>query len=142
MKTQLLSILLIAFILGSCNDSSLIVENHHKDSIKKAQESIAIIEKPIVVKDPESSIYKGENLMRQSDCFSCHSVDEKIIGPSFTQISNRYDANKDKISYLINKVMNGGSGAWGQIPMQPHHQLNQGDVKEMVLYILSFSENK
>lgn len=87
----------------------------------------------------ETSTHKSnaELLMEKSDCYTCHSVDTKLIGPSFNEISKKYENNKESIQLLADKIINGGSGVWGEVPMQAHSQMSKEDATEMVNFILS-----
>jgi cytochrome c len=87
----------------------------------------------------ETSAYKSnaEMLMEKSDCYTCHSVDTKLIGPSFNEISKKYENNKESIQLLADKIINGGSAVWGEVPMQAHSQMSIEDATEMVNFILS-----
>lgn len=79
-------------------------------------------------------------LMSKSDCKACHAVDQKMVGPAFLDIANRYKKDRPAMSKLTGKVITGGAGNWGQIPMTPHPQLSKKDVAEMVSYILSLKK--
>jgi cytochrome c len=83
--------------------------------------------------DPE----KGRILISKSDCIACHKEKQKLIGPSYHDIAAKYAPTKHNIEYLTLKIVNGGSGVWGQIPMAAHPALSKVDVEEMVNYILS-----
>ncbi len=87
----------------------------------------------------ETSTHKSnaELLMEKSDCYTCHSVDTKLIGPSFNEISKKYENNNVSIQTLVDKIINGGSGVWGEVPMQAHSQMSIEDATEMVNFILS-----
>lgn len=80
---------------------------------------------------------KGESLIAASDCKSCHSVDKKSVGPTYKAVAERYRDNKDASDLLTKKIMNGGSGNWGEVAMAAHPGLEESDVKEMVSWILS-----
>ena len=80
---------------------------------------------------------KGEKLISTSDCLTCHKVDAKIVGPSYIDVANKYEATDENIEMLANKVIKGGAGAWGEIPMAPHPAISIDDAKEMVKYVLS-----
>jgi cytochrome c len=96
-----------------------------------------------VVKAVENSdllnIKNGEVLISKSDCLACHKVQDKLLGPSYKDIANKYAKNKPNIDYLVNKVKAGGSGVWGPIPMSPHPTLSDDDARDMMLYILSLN---
>ncbi|HEU4901219.1 MAG TPA: carbohydrate-binding protein, partial [Flavisolibacter sp.] len=78
----------------------------------------------------------GAALIAKSDCNTCHRVNQKLIGPSFTEIAKRYKTQA-AAGRLADKVIKGGAGIWGQVPMTPHPQLSKKDATEMVKYILS-----
>lgn len=80
---------------------------------------------------------KGEALISKSDCFACHKVNEKLLGPSYKDVANKYSNTKANVDYLVTKIKNGGSGVWGAIPMSPHPALSDDDAAAMVQYILS-----
>lgn len=80
---------------------------------------------------------KGLALIGQSDCLTCHKVDEAINGPSYRQVADKYaDQAPAIIPQLAEKVIKGGSGVWGSVPMLAHPSLSQEDAEAMVKYIL------
>lgn len=80
---------------------------------------------------------KGKELMAAQDCATCHKETEKVIGPSFKEIAAKYPNNAENIATLADKIISGGSGNWGEIPMAPHAGISKPDAEEMVKYILS-----
>jgi len=82
---------------------------------------------------------KGKALMDKSDCNACHSVDNKIVGPAFKDVAKKYKNDKAAVTKLSDKIIKGGAGAWGDIPMSPHPQISKADASEMVKYILSLA---
>ena len=84
-----------------------------------------------------ADIKKGELLISKSDCFACHKVQDKLLGPSYKDVANKYDNTKATIDYLVNKVKTGGSGVWGAVPMSPHPALSDDDARAMISYVLS-----
>lgn len=79
---------------------------------------------------------KGMELEAKSDCNTCHKIDEKLIGPSFREIAAKYPMNDAVIDSLSEKVIKGGAGNWGQVPMTPHPNLSKEDAKAIVKYVL------
>ena len=77
---------------------------------------------------------KGLALIAKNDCLTCHKVSEKLVGPAYRDVANKY-SSADLIM-LADKVMKGGSGVWGQIPMAPHNLLSKEDAEQIVKYIL------
>ncbi|MFM7672796.1 MAG: c-type cytochrome [Bacteroidota bacterium] len=89
-------------------------------------------------KDPSSdpNYQKGLALVGGSDCATCHRVAEKMIGPSYQDIANKYEGTDAQVSSLAQKILKGGAGVWGQVPMTAHPALSQADAETMVRYIL------
>ena len=87
-----------------------------------------------VTKDPA---YKaGLELVSKGDCATCHKVDEKMTGPSYRDIAAKYaNASDAEVSQVAQKIIKGGSGNWGEIPMTPHPALAEADAVAMVQYI-------
>ncbi|HKO78063.1 MAG TPA: c-type cytochrome [Flavobacterium sp.] len=83
---------------------------------------------------------EGEKIMAKQDCATCHKIDKKVIGPSYLDIAKKYPMNDKNISYLSDKIIKGGSGVWGAIPMAPHATLKKDDAKKIAKYILSLNK--
>lgn len=87
--------------------------------------------------DGNEDVKRGEALISKSDCLACHKVQDKLLGPSYKDVANKYPNNAATIAQLADKIKKGGSGVWGPIPMSPHPALSDDDAKAMVKYILS-----
>lgn len=79
----------------------------------------------------------GEKLINKSDCSGCHTKLTKIIGPAYIDIAKKYKPTEKNINHLADKVIKGGTGVWGTLPMTAHATLKKEDAKAMVKYILS-----
>jgi cytochrome c len=90
--------------------------------------------------DGFSAFSVGKNIMEKSDCKTCHALDKKIIGPAFTDVSNKYKNDPGASQYLSKKIREGGSGIWGETTMAAHPDMPERDVAEIVHYILSLSQ--
>jgi len=82
----------------------------------------------------------GEALIKKSDCLACHNAKVKIVGPAYADVAAKYPATAENIDKLADKIIAGGAGAWGEVPMSPHPAVSKGDAKEMVKYILSLKK--
>ena len=82
----------------------------------------------------------GKALIEGSDCRTCHKDDTKLIGPAYQDVAKKYAGQADAVASLAKKVMAGGTGVWGQIPMAAHPNLSQADAEAMVTYILSMKK--
>lgn len=80
----------------------------------------------------------NEDLAKKSACTACHSVDKKIVGPSFKEVAAKYRSDKGAEAKLVEKVKKGGMGTWGQVPMPPNSpQVKDADIQTLVKWILS-----
>ncbi|RTY92049.1 c-type cytochrome [Flavobacterium sp. RSP46] len=83
---------------------------------------------------------EGEKLIAKSDCIGCHKLDKKLIGPSYLDIAKKYALNDKNVAYLSGKIIKGGSGVWGSIPMSAHASLKKNEANSMAKYILSLKK--
>lgn len=84
---------------------------------------------------------KGAQLIAGADCATCHKEQEKIVGPAFADVAEKYKSGGDAIvDTLANKIIKGGSGHWGTVAMTPHAAISMDDAKTMVKYILSIKK--
>lgn len=79
----------------------------------------------------------GKILVDESDCKTCHHPTNKIIGPAHTDVAKKYEFNDENIKLLAKRIIEGGSGVWGEIPMNAHPDLSQEDAEKMAIYVLS-----
>jgi cytochrome c len=79
---------------------------------------------------------KGLALVGKSDCLTCHKINEKNIGPAYADIAAKYENTDENIKMLAGKIIKGGSGNWGAIPMTPHPGLSQDDAEALAKYVL------
>jgi len=80
----------------------------------------------------------AEALAQKSGCLACHSVNNKVVGPSYKDIAAKYKGDKGAEAKLIDKVKKGGSGVWGPIPMPPNSpHVKDQDIKTIVQWVLS-----
>lgn len=80
----------------------------------------------------------SQALAQKSGCLACHSVDKKVLGPSFKDVAAKYKGDKTAEAKLIEKVKKGGSGVWGPMPMPPNSpQVKDADIKTIVQWVLS-----
>ena len=84
-----------------------------------------------------SSAHAQEDLAKKHNCFACHAVDKKVVGPAYKQVADKYRGDKTAAAKLVAKVKKGGAGVWGPVPMPPNAQVPDADVKKLVDWILS-----
>ena len=104
------------------------------------KESNVMLPEPTVQTIDSSAAGKNEGLalIEGADCLSCHKMDEKLVGPSYQEVADKYTvADADM---LADKIINGGKGNWGEIPMTPHAGMSKDNAKKMVEYILTLKK--
>ena len=79
-------------------------------------------------------------LATTKNCMACHAVDKKLVGPSYKDIATKYAGQADAVDKLSGKVVKGGSGVWGPVPMPANSQINDADAKKLVAWILAGSK--
>ena len=84
----------------------------------------------------------GEGLVKKSDCKTCHHKTNKIIGPAHLDVAKKYDFTAANVSMLADKIIKGGSGVWGESPMNPHPDITKDDAEKMARYVLSLDGEK
>ena len=82
-------------------------------------------------------VSEGERLMNKSDCMGCHNKVNKIIGPSYISIAQKYKPTEKNLNLLADRIIKGGTGVWGTMPMSAHPTMKKTDAVLMVKYILS-----
>ena len=94
-------------------------------------------EKPKVVDITETPEYKkGVEIVSKSDCFTCHKIEEKNVGPAWRDVAAKYGGQDTAVKYLAAKIIAGGSGVWGQVPMAAHPTFSQDDAEAVAKYVL------
>ena len=102
-------------------------------------ESNIMLEEP-VAKDANSAAGKDEGLVliEGSDCLTCHKMDTKLVGPSYQEVADKY--TEGDLDMLADKIVNGGKGNWGEIPMSAHAGMSKENAKKMVAYIMTLKK--
>lgn len=81
--------------------------------------------------------FANADLAKAKNCLACHAVDKKLVGPSYKDVAAKYAGQKDAVDKLSAKVIKGGVGVWGQIPMPANAQVNDAEAKQLVQWILT-----
>jgi cytochrome c len=82
-------------------------------------------------------VMASEELAKKHACFACHTVDKKMVGPSYKDVAAKYRSDKEAVKKLALKVKNGSQGVWGTIPMPPNSAVPDADIDTLVKWILS-----
>ncbi|MFN4003693.1 MAG: c-type cytochrome [Hylemonella sp.] len=82
-------------------------------------------------------VLADQALATSKNCMACHAVDKKLVGPSYKDIAKKYAGDKAAADKLAEKIIKGGSGVWGPVPMPANPQVNAEESKKLVAWILS-----
>jgi cytochrome c len=138
MKKFFVLIALVGFIswtMTSCGGK--------KEEAKKDGEEYSDYETAEPKKESSDDLIKqGQALVEASDCKTCHHATNKIVGPAHGDVAKKYEFTQANVSYLAGKIMTGGSGVWGEIPMTAHPDLSKADAEKMAMYVLSLDGEK
>lgn len=128
-----LFVIAMVMVIASCGSKK--EESANKEDYGTPDESAA----PVAAVD---AITQGESLVKASDCKTCHHPTNKLIGPSHAEVATKYDFTQASVTLLAGKIISGGSGVWGEIPMTPHPDITQADAEKMARYVLSLDGEK
>jgi cytochrome c len=77
------------------------------------------------------------DLAKAKNCMACHAVDKKVVGPAYKDVAAKYAGQKDAEDKLVQKVLKGGGGVWGPVPMPANTQVSDAEAHTLVKWILS-----
>lgn len=77
-------------------------------------------------------------LATKRSCMACHAVEKKVVGPAFKDVAARYAGQPDAASLLAQKIVQGGGGAWGPVPMPANPQVSEDEARKLSTWVLSF----
>ena len=118
-------VLAIAGVLSSCGSGGKKEEKKETTSEQPATETLS---------------EKAMAIISKSDCATCHKVDEKVTGPAWRDVAKKYAGVDTAVQYLAGKIISGGGGVWGEIPMAPHPAMSMEDAKTLAEYVMSLKQ--
>ena len=127
-------IILSAFVLvlGACGSKTETAKEDYGAPSESSQAEATTVD----------VIGQGESLVKASDCKTCHHQTNKLIGPSHTDVAKKYEFTQANVTYLADKIIKGGTGVWGQVPMTAHADIPMADAEKMARYVLSLDGEK
>ena len=79
-----------------------------------------------------------EAMAKANNCMACHAVDKKLVGPSYKDVAKKHGNDASKADMLAAKIIKGGSGVYGAIPMPANPKVSEADAKKLATWVLSF----
>ena len=83
------------------------------------------------------SAFANPDLATKKNCMACHAVDKKLVGPAYKEVAAKYAGQKDAVDKLAQKILKGGSGVWGPVPMPPNAQVSEAEAKQLVQWLMT-----
>ncbi|MFZ6656664.1 c-type cytochrome [Undibacterium sp. TJN19] len=77
------------------------------------------------------------DLAKSKNCMTCHAIDTKLVGPAYKDVAKKYAGDKTAEAKLVQKVIKGGSGVWGVVPMPANAQVSEAEAKTLVKWVLN-----
>ncbi len=76
-------------------------------------------------------------LATAKNCMACHAAEKKLVGPSYKDVATKYAGQKDAVDKLAVKIIKGGAGVWGAVPMPANTQVSEAESKKLAAWVLS-----
>ena len=84
-----------------------------------------------------SPAFAQADFAQKKNCMACHAIDKKVLGPAYKDVAAKYAGQKDAVDKLAAKVVKGGTGVWGNIPMPANPQVTDAEARQLVQWILT-----
>jgi cytochrome c len=81
--------------------------------------------------------FASQELAQKKNCMACHAVDKKLVGPAYKDVAAKYAGQKDAAAMLAQKIMKGGAGNWGQVPMPANPAVSEAEAKTLAAWVLA-----
>ncbi|PND36340.1 cytochrome C' [Paucibacter aquatile] len=81
--------------------------------------------------------FANAELAQKKNCMACHAVDKKLVGPAYKDVAAKYAKDKDAATKLADKIIKGGAGVWGPVPMPANTQVSAAEAKQLATWVLS-----
>jgi cytochrome c len=81
--------------------------------------------------------FADQALATSKNCMACHALDKKLVGPAYKDVAAKYASDKAAVDKLAAKIMKGGSGVWGPVPMPANAQVNDAEAKKLAAWVMS-----
>lgn len=103
----------------------------------KASMMLCVLASGLLGTMASTSALANADLAKAKNCMACHAVSNKVVGPAFKDVAAKYAGQKDAENRLVAKVMKGGSGSWGAVPMPANPQVTEAEAHTLIKWVLS-----
>ena len=79
----------------------------------------------------------NQELAQKKNCMACHAVDKKLVGPAYRDVAAKYAKDKDAVKKLAEKIVKGGSGVWGPVPMPANSQVSPAEAETLAKWVMT-----
>jgi cytochrome c len=102
-----------------------------------ADRSTAVVP-PVAVQVVAAKLSEREamSLAKKKNCFACHALDKKVVGPAWKAVAEKYRGDAGALAALETKVRKGGKGVWGGVAMPPQTALSEAELTGLVQFVL------
>jgi cytochrome c len=102
---------------------------------KSMKQSLMLL--AVLAASASSSAFAQADLAKSKNCMACHAIGSKLVGPAYKDVAAKYAGQKDAEAKLVAKVMKGGSGVWGPVPMPANPQVSEAEAHSLVKWVLA-----
>ena len=81
--------------------------------------------------------FASQELAQKKNCMACHAIDKKLVGPAYKDVAAKYAKDKDAYKKLAEKIVKGGSGVWGPVPMPANTQVSPAEAETLAKWVLT-----
>jgi cytochrome c len=99
--------------------------------------SIAIAVSGLMAHGAMAADAAAVELAKASGCYSCHAPTEKVVGPAYSSVAEKYKDDKDAVDTLMQSIQRGSKGKWGRVPMPAHDTMSQADLKTLATWVMT-----
>lgn len=121
-------------VRGSAVDPQQFFNSTYEDNMKRTVLAALSVASTFAVTMPT---FADQALATAKNCMACHAVDKKVVGPAYQDVAKKYAGDKAAADKLAAKVVAGGTGVWGSIPMPANPQVSEAEAKKLVAWILA-----
>lgn len=84
-----------------------------------------------------AAAFASQELAQKKNCMACHAVDKKLVGPAYKEVAAKYAKDKNAAKMLAEKIIKGGGGVWGPVPMPPNTQVSPAEAETLAKWVMT-----